>query len=398
MIKSIAVLGSSGSVGRQTLEVALSLGVKVDALAAAGNNIGLLLEQIKLFMPRITAVRDGESADLLLEAIYRDETLKKAYGSGRINLLSGADGLRAAASQSGAGTVVVAVSGFAGLPAVMSAIEAGKDVALANKETLVYAGRLVMETARRRGVRIIPVDSEHSAIFQCLRGQNREDVKRIILTASGGPFLGRNKEYLDSVTPPQAMAHPVWKMGRQISVDSATMMNKGLEVIEASRLFDIGPDEIDVIIHPQSVIHSMVEFRDNVVIAQMGVPDMRAPIQYALTYPERVPGLQESVDFFGLGRLSFEKPDTVNFPCLSLAYGALRAGGTMPAVCGAANEAAVAMFLNGEAGFNDIPAFIEGAMGAHRTRDDMSLENIFNARAEARETVMGYAGCANAAK
>ena len=384
---SIAVLGSTGSIGRQALEVAAFLGLEVRAIAAAGSDLGLLLEQTRAFLPQIVAVADGGAAGEFSRMMGGDERLKAALGGRRIELLGGADGVCAAAAQSAAQTVVSAISGAAGLPASISAVKAGKTVALANKETLVMAGRLVMGLSARHSAPILPVDSEHSAIFQCLRGQARGDAEKLILTASGGPFLRRDASGLVGITPEQASAHPTWRMGRKISIDSATLMNKGLEVIEASMLFEMGPDQIDVLIHPQSVVHSMVVFRDGAVLAQMGVPDMRAPIQYALTYPERREGPVAAPDFAAIGQLTFEAPDFGRFPCLSLAYTALRAGGTAPAALNAANEAAVELFVGGKIKYTDIPRLVESAMEQHAQGDDMSIDDINEADRAARAHV-----------
>lgn len=382
MADGIAVLGSTGSIGRQTLEVAGHLGVRVRALAAAGNNPGLLLEQAKRFNPDIIAVTDSGAARVIAGALPR-----------KTEVLHGLEGLCAAASQSGAPVTVAGVSGAAGLPAVISAIKAGKTVALANKEALVMAGRMIMGMSREYKTSILPVDGEHSAIFQCLQGQDGKAIKRLILTASGGPFLEIPAAELEDITPEQASAHPVWNMGAKISIDSSTMMNKGLEVIEASMLFGVGTDRIDVLIHPQSIIHSMVEFTDNSTLAQMGVPDMRIPIQYALTYPDRLKGLSNALDLAELGSLTFAKPDLHKFPCLSLAYDAARTGGTMTAVCNAANEAAVSLFSEKKVRYAEIPVLIERAMGAHVKADDMNLDNIYAADREAREFVLNAAGC-----
>ena len=390
--QEIAVLGSTGSIGCQTLDVARFLGIKVLALAAAGGNLGLLLDQIRTFLPRIVAVADADAAKSLDFAIKGDNALKAALNGKQIEITTGQKGLEAAAAYSGVSTTVVAISGSSGFPAVISAIKAGKTIALANKETLVMAGKLVMALSRKHGAPILPVDGEHSAIFQCLQGRDRSEVKRLILTASGGPFYKTDFQPSAKITPEQASAHPVWKMGRKISIDSSTLMNKGFEVIEASCLFDMTPDMLDVVIHPQSIIHSMVEFRDNAILALMGAPDMRAPIQYALTYPARLDSLVEAVDFPAIGALTFEKPDHSRFPCLTLAYDALREGGTMPAVCNAANEAAVDLFIKGTVEYADIPRLIAGAMERHVPADDMVAENILEADREARENVLKSTG------
>ena len=426
MTRGIAVLGSTGSIGRQTLEVAGWLGIKVHALAAAGNNLELLLEQAIACRPEIIAVEDPRAAMRFREMLRGAAGDKDGMASGRAayparngaaagigatagidasagigatagaadparggspadaEVLAGVDGLCAAASQTAAETTVAAVSGAAGLPAVIAAIKAGKAIALANKETLVTAGRIVMDLARKYAVPVLPVDSEHSAIFQCLRGQDAKSVRRLLLTASGGPFRGYDAASLENVTLEQTLAHPTFRMGKKISVDSATLMNKGLEVIEATWLFGVPPEAIEVIVHPQSIIHSMVEFRDNAVIALLGLPDMRAPIQYALAYPDRPEGLSAAADFTQIGRLTFEKPDYERFPCLALAYSALRAGGTAPAAYNAANEAAVGYFLSGAIKFTAIARLVAYAMERHAPLPDTDLGNIEAACAGAR--------------
>ena len=389
--QGIAVLGSTGSIGRQALEVASFLGIKINALAAAGNDIGLLRQQIVDFAPQVVAVADSKAADELARALSESGGAQGEGRGNRVEIVHGCGGVCAAAANSGAGTVVAAISGAAGLPAVISAIKAGKTIALANKETLVMAGKLVMELSREHSAPILPIDSEHSAVFQCLRGHEKCGVKRLIITASGGPFRGFDALSLGNVTPEMAAAHPMWNMGQKISIDSSTLANKGLEVIEASHLFGMRPEQIDVIIHPQCIVHSMVEFHDNSIIALMGAPDMRAPIQYALTYPHRRASLVKPVNFAELGTLTFENPDTAKFPCLALAYDALRAGGTMPAVYNAANEAAVKLFVDGDLRFNDIPVLIERAMEQNaKTKnnvDDMIIENIYAADLAARKSV-----------
>lgn len=381
-------MGSTGSIGRQTLEVAAHLGIRVHALAAAGNDIELLARQVKAFMPQIVSVADGGAAKRLEAAL-------KAGSGGieKIEIMCGADGLIAAASQSAADTTVAAVSGAAGLPAVIAAVKAGKNIALANKEALVTAGRIVTGLAKGRNVRILPVDSEHSAIFQCLQGTCSSDVKRLIITGTGGPFREAETALLASVTPEQALAHPIWRMGKKISVDSATLANKGLEVIEAAWLFDMAPERIDVLIHPQGIVHSMIELRDGAVMAQMGEPDMRSPIQYALTYPERREGLTAGLSLAAAGKLTFEAPDFGRFPCLALAYAALRTGGTAPAAYNAANEAAVGLFLNKAIGFMDIPRLVGHVLDKYEALTDTSIENIYATDREARALV--YAASAS---
>jgi len=365
MAQNIAVLGSTGSIGVQTLDVVRNLGIRVSALTAY-SNVDLLEKQAREFRPRLVSVGDGVLA----------ADLKDRLKGLKIEVLSGTDGIRAAAGIDGVDTVVVAIVGIAGLLPTVEAIRKGRKVALANKETLVTAGRIVMAEAERQGVTVIPVDSEHSAIFQCLAGNRRQDAERLLLTASGGPFRGKKYHELTDVTAAQALAHPNWNMGNKITIDSATLMNKGLEVIEARWLFGFAPDRIRVLVHPQSIIHSMVEYRDGSVIAQLGKPDMRIPIQLALTWPERCSNDFPKLDPIKCGPLTFEEPDTETFRCLRLAYDALEAGGTMPAVMNGANEAAVKLFLEGRIGFCDIPKLIEKAMLAHEVNTSPELDDI----------------------
>jgi len=365
MAQNIAVLGSTGSIGVQTLDVVRNLGIRVSALTAY-SNVDLLEKQAREFRPRLVSVGDGVLA----------ADLKDRLKGLKIEVLSGTDGIRAAAGIDGVDTVVVAIVGIAGLLPTVEAIRKGRKVALANKETLVTAGRIVMAEAERQGVTVIPVDSEHSAIFQCLAGNRRQDAERLLLTASGGPFRGKKYHELTDVTATQALAHPNWNMGNKITIDSATLMNKGLEVIEARWLFGFAPDRIRVLVHPQSIIHSMVEYRDGSVIAQLGKPDMRIPIQLALTWPERCSNDFPKLDPIKCGPLTFEEPDTETFRCLRLAYDALEAGGTMPAVMNGANEAAVKLFLEGRIGFCDIPKLIEKAMLAHEVNTSPELDDI----------------------
>ena len=365
MAQNIAVLGSTGSIGVQTLDVVRNLGIRVSALTAY-SNVDLLEQQAREFMPRLVSVGDGVLA----------ADLKDRLKGLKIEVLSGTDGIRAAAGIDGVDTVVVAIVGIAGLLPTVEAIRKGRKVALANKETLVTAGRIVMAEAERQGVTVIPVDSEHSAIFQCLAGNRRQDAERLLLTASGGPFRGKKYHELTDVTAAQALAHPNWNMGNKITIDSATLMNKGLEVIEARWLFGFAPDRIRVLVHPQSIIHSMVEYRDGSVIAQLGQPDMRIPIQLALTWPERCSNDFPKLDPMKCGPLTFEEPDTETFRCLRLAYDALEAGGTMPAVMNGANEAAVKLFLEGKIGFCDIPRLIERVMLTHEVNTSPELDDI----------------------
>ena len=343
MVRSISILGCTGSIGRQTAAVAEHTGIRVAALTA-NLKIDLLEQQARKFKPDFVAVYDEEAA----------KAFKLAVADTPIRVGSGMEGLLEAATLPESDCVVTAVSGAVGLKPTLAAIDAKKRIALANKETLVCAGDLVMARAAARGAEIVPVDSEHSAIFQCLMGRGAGELKKILLTGSGGPFRGRRREELEAITPEEAVRHPNWSMGAKISVDSSTLMNKGLEFVEAMHLFGVTPDDIQVVIHPQSVIHSMVELVDGTVIAQLGVPDMGLPIQLALTYPERKPSMFQHLDFWKLRDLSFEEPDLVNFPCLRLAMDCARRGGTAPCVMSAANEVAVHKFLRHELGYNRI--------------------------------------------
>ena len=343
MVRSISILGCTGSIGRQTAAVAKHTGIRVAALTA-NRKIDLLEQQAREFKPALVAVYDEDAA----------KQFRIAVADTDIRVVSGMDGLIEAATLPETDCVVTAVSGAVGLRPTLAAIDAKKRIALANKETLVCAGDLVMASAKEKGAEIVPVDSEHSAIFQCLMGRGAGELKKILLTGSGGPFRGRKREELEAITPEEAVRHPNWSMGAKISVDSSTLMNKGLEFVEAMHLFQVSPDDIQVVIHPQSVIHSMVELVDGTVIAQLGVPDMGLPIQLALTYPERKPSMFEHLDFWKLRDLSFEEPDLVNFPCLRLAMDCARRGGTAPCVMSAANEVAVHKFLRHELGYNRI--------------------------------------------
>ena len=343
MVRSISILGCTGSIGRQTAAVAEHTGIRVAALTA-NRKIDLLEQQARKFKPDFVAVYDEEAA----------KAFKLAVADTPIRVGSGMEGLLEAATLPESDCVVTAVSGAVGLRPTLAAIDAKKRIALANKETLVCAGDLVMARARDKGAEIVPVDSEHSAIFQCLMGRGAGELKQILLTGSGGPFRGRRREELEGITPEEAVRHPNWSMGAKISVDSSTLMNKGLEFVEAMHLFGVRPEDIQVVIHPQSVIHSMVELVDGTVIAQLGVPDMGLPIQLALTYPERKASMFEHLDFWKLRDLSFEEPDLENFPCLRLAMDCARRGGTAPCVMSAANEVAVHKFLRHELGYNRI--------------------------------------------
>lgn len=371
-MKHVAIIGSTGSIGTQTLEIARwNQDIKICALSA-GRNIDLLEKQAREFRPEIVGLWDEKLADELKDRLKDMD----------IRVVSGMDGLIEIAEYKTSDILVTAIVGMIGIRPTVAAIKAGKDIALANKETLVTAGHIIMPLAKEKGVSILPVDSEHSAIFQSLQGNTHDSIEKILLTASGGPFRGKSREFLKHVKLEDALKHPNWSMGRKITIDSATMVNKGLEVIEAKWLFDVAPENIQVVIQPQSIIHSMVEYKDGAVIAQLGTPDMKLPIQYALTYPQRrnLPG--ERLDFSKLTDITFEKPDPDTFRGLSLAYQAGREGGSMPTVFNAANEKAVAMFLNREIGYPDIPRIIEEAMMDHRKIADPSLEEILAVEAE----------------
>lgn len=367
-MKKIGILGSTGSIGTQTLEVVReNKDIEVTALAA-GSNIRLLEEQIREFAPRIAAVWDEKKA----------KELKERVKDLQVKIVSGMDGLIQVSAFEEMEILVTAIVGMIGIRPTMEAIKAGKDIALANKETLVTAGHLIMPLAKENGVSILPVDSEHSAIFQSLQGGQQKAVKKILLTASGGPFRGKKREELADIQVEDALKHPNWEMGRKITIDSSTMVNKGLEVIEAKWLFDVDVSQIQVVVQPQSVIHSMVEYEDGAVIAQLGTPDMKLPIQYALYYPERryLPG--ERLDFWNLGKLDFEKPDTDTFYGLALAYEAGRRGGSLPTVFNAANERAVQLFLERKIGYLEIPKIIKECMERHKNVEQPSLEEILD--------------------
>ncbi len=367
-MKSIAILGSTGSIGRQALQVLREMKgeFSVAALAARENDL-LMLEQIREFNPKLAALLDEGRARRLKENLGENS---------RTVVLSGEDGIKSCITESGCDIVLNGMVGIAGLVPTLTALEAGKSVALANKESLVAGGRLVMDLASRKGQKIIPVDSEHSAIFQCIGSTPPSQVKRLLLTASGGPFWGKSREELEKVTPSQALKHPNWKMGKKITIDSATLMNKGLEVIEARWLFGMDADSIEVVIHPQSIVHSMVELVDGAVLAQLGNPDMKLPIQYALTYPERMPSGLPRFNPVETGRLEFFKPDLETFPSLRLAYQVLREGGTMTAVLNGANEAVVELFLKGAVPFNSIPVVVERVLQKHNNHKNPCLDDI----------------------
>ncbi len=374
MVKCISVLGSTGSIGRQTLDVAGRLGISVCALTA-GSNAQRMARQCREFRPRLAVMGSLEAAKEL-KALISDLPTEVAFGK---------EGLLRAASMEEADTVITAVVGMVGLEPTMAAIQKGKRIGLANKETMVCAGELVMAAAKEHGAEIIPVDSEHSAIFQCLAGcRDKSQVKRLILTCSGGPFFGKNREELAAVTQADALKHPNWKMGAKITIDCATLMNKGLEVIEAMRLYEMPLEQMSVVIHRQSVIHSLVEYTDGAVLAQLGTPDMRLPIQLALTWPDRTVCPAPELDLLTCGSLTFAAPDPEAFPCLALAYEAAKAGGTMGAVLSGANEVAVGLYLEEKIGFYDIPALVSGAMAAVPFVKEPTLEQIIEADRLAR--------------
>jgi 1-deoxy-D-xylulose-5-phosphate reductoisomerase len=375
-VKRIAILGSTGSIGQSALAVVDAHPDRLSVVGlAAGENAELLGAQIARYRPRVAAMASGAALDRLRQRAASDV---QVAGTGR-------EGLVAVASHPDVDLVLCASSGTDGLEAVLAAIEHGKSVALANKEVLVMAGGIVTEAARRHGVAILPVDSEHNAIHQCVHGRPASEVRRLILTASGGPFRGRSAAELSRVSAEDALKHPTWRMGRKITIDSATLMNKGLEVIEAHWLFGVRADQIEVVIHPQSVVHSMVELTDGSIIAQLGVTDMRLPIQYAFSYPERWTAPLAPLDLARAGRLEFEVPDTDSFPCLRLAYRALDAARSLPVVLNAANEVAVARFLEGRLGFTSIPHVIERALDAHRPVQVTTLAEVRAVDAWARE-------------
>jgi 1-deoxy-D-xylulose-5-phosphate reductoisomerase len=362
----LAVFGSTGSIGCNTLEVARRHPGQFHVRYLTGNsNAELLIAQVKEFRPAAVVVSDPEA----------EKTVRAEVG-GITDVLGGDSALTELAARDDYDTMVSSLVGFAGLLPTITAMKAGKDIALANKETLVVAGEIMTRLKAEHGIHLLPIDSEHSAILQCIVGEPRHGVSRIILTASGGPFRGRSASELEAVTPEAALRHPNWSMGSKITIDSATLMNKGLEVIEARWLFDVDADHIDVVVHPQSIIHSMVEFSDGSVKAQLGVPDMKIPIHYALTWPDRLAGDYERLDLASIGSLTFEEPDTDNFPCLRLAFEALREGGSAPACMNAANEVAVAAFLRGELSFPGIAALIEECLQRVETRPALDLDSI----------------------
>ena len=384
MKKKISVLGSTGSIGKQTLEVVRNHPDKFEIIAISANkSIDILLSQIDEFKPKYVAVYDEESF-LKLKSILKDKN---------IEVFCGMEGLKIISSLDEIDVLVTAIVGMIGLLPTLEAIKNKKDIALANKETLVCAGELVMNEARKYGVNILPVDSEHSAIFQALNGENNKEIEKIILTASGGPFRGKKNEELINVTKNEALKHPNWSMGQKISIDSSTLMNKGLEVIEARWLFDIPYSKIDVLVHPQSIIHSMIEFVDTSVIAQLGVPDMKLPIQYALTYPNRIDSNFEKLNLSKIKSLTFEEPDLDTFPCLKLAYETLKLGKTYSLVLNSSNEVLVEEFLKGNIKFYDIPKYIEKELEKHNGISNPTLDDIlqidFTTRNNIKEMIGG---------
>ncbi len=378
--RGLAILGATGSVGTQTLDVVRLFPDRFDVQAlTCDSNVELLADQVREFRPACVAVGAPERAEVLKREL--------SGAASEVDIRVGTEGLCAVASRSDVDVVMGAVVGFAGLRPVLEALRADKQVALANKETLVVGGALVTQALEEGGGQLLPVDSEHSAIFQCMAGEAERSVEDVVLTASGGPFWDRPAETFPDVTVKEALDHPNWSMGPKITIDSATMMNKGLEVIEAKWLFDLNVDQIEVLVHPQSIVHSMVSFADGAVKAQLGVPDMKVPIQYALSFPARWPAPHERLDWGALSRLDFERPDPQKFPCLRLAYEALQAGGTAPAVLNAANEVAVERFLNEEIGFTDIPRAVETALERLPVHSDPGLEVLVDADREARHLV-----------
>lgn len=374
----ISLLGSTGSIGRQSLEVIQACGMKVGALTA-NSNVVRMEEQARQFQPELAVMMDEQAA----------ADLKVRLADTPVRVAGGLEGLLEAAELPKADTVITAVVGMVGLRPTMAAIREGKRIALANKETLVCAGQLVTEEARDYGAKILPVDSEHSALFQSLQGcKDRGEVKRLILTCSGGPFFGKTRKELEWMTREDALQHPNWSMGAKITVDSATLMNKGLEFIEAMHLYQMPPEKISIVVHRESIIHSLVEYCDNAMIAQMGTPDMRLPIQYALTWPERVVGPATPLDLCSCGPLTFAQPDTETFQCLALALEAAKTGGTAGAILNGANEAAVALFLEGKIGFLDIADRVRGAMEQVKVIADPSMTQVLEADAAAREAVL----------
>lgn len=377
-MKTIAILGSTGSIGTQTLEIVRENPDSQVAGLAAGSNVALMEKQAREFKPRLVSMQSESAAKDLAQRLA-DTDIEVAYGM---------EGLLRIAQMPEMEMLVTAIVGMIGIRPTIAAIKAHKDIALANKETLVTAGHIIMPLAAREGVAILPVDSEHSAIFQSLQGQKRESVSRLLITASGGPFRGQTRKELEGVQLEDALKHPNWSMGHKITVDSATLVNKGLEVMEARWLFDVGLDDIEVVVHPQSIIHSMVEYADGGIIAQLGMPDMKLPIQYALFYPDRRPMNGKRVNFYELGSITFEKPDVETFTGLKLAMRAAREGGSMPTVFNAANEKAVSLFLQKKIRFLEIMDIIEMCMDAHKRIDEPGVDEILGAEQEAYEHIL----------
>jgi 1-deoxy-D-xylulose-5-phosphate reductoisomerase len=381
--RRVVILGCTGSIGQSALKVAADIPDRMEVVGlAASRSVDAFVEQVRSWRPLCAALADAQAAS---------EAREQLGGLGP-EILEGEAGLCALATLPEADLVLVAIVGTAGLKPALAAIEAGKDIAVASKEILVLAGEAVMEAARRKGVRVLPVDSEHNAIFQCLEGRRPEEVSRLLLTASGGPFRTWPAERLSSVTPQEALKHPTWEMGRKISIDSATLFNKGLEMIEARWLFDIPMSRVEVVVHPQSIVHSMVEFVDSSVLAQLSATDMCFPIQYAVTWPDRVPNRLPPIDFARLSRLEFEAPRAADFPALDLARHAGKTGGTLPAVLNAANEVAVDAFLEGRCAFPDIWRTVEKVMQRHTTLQHPGLEALLQADAEARADARSLIG------
>ena len=380
MTKKLSILGSTGSIGEKTLLVADNLGEQIDILYLSANrNVKRLIDQAQNYHPKAVAIVDEEAGKEVTGAL-----------NNQIEVLTGREGLLELAGRDDVDIVMNGLVGSAGMEPTLRSVEAGVDVALSNKESLVMAGSIINEAKQKSGAKIFPVDSEHSAIWQCLAGEDMADVRKIILTGSGGPFRTKNVETFINITPKEALNHPNWDMGNKITIDSATMMNKGLEVIETYWLFGLKADEIDIVVHPQSIIHSMVEFADRSIKAQLGVPDMKIPIQYALTYPRHSAAQWEELDFIKTGQLTFEAPDLEKFPCIKLAYEALRAGGSTPAVLNVANEQAVYNFLDGEIKFTEIPAIIEKACAEHHYIAEPTLEDLLELEIWATDFVNAY--------
>jgi 1-deoxy-D-xylulose-5-phosphate reductoisomerase len=380
MTKKLSILGSTGSIGENTLLVADNLGEQIDILYLSANrNVERLIDQAQNYHPKAVAIVDEEAGKEVTGAL-----------NNQIEVLTGREGLLELAGRDDVDIVMNGLVGSAGMEPTLRSVEAGVDVALSNKESLVMAGSIINEAKQRSGAKIFPVDSEHSAIWQCLAGEDMADVRKIILTGSGGPFRTKNVETFINITPKEALNHPNWDMGNKITIDSATMMNKGLEVIETYWLFGLKADEIDIVVHPQSIIHSMVEFADRSIKAQLGVPDMKIPIQYALTYPRHSAAQWEELDFIKTGQLTFEATDLEKFPCIKLAYEALRAGGSTPAVLNVANEQAVYNFLDGEIKFTEIPAIIEKACAEHHYIAEPTLEDLLELEIWATNFVNAY--------